>query len=106
MPLLPVPRRRILVRKPHSWVTGLEQGHGRADRGSAVADGVPAAAVRPRAEPGRAGVGAPEAVAGQPDQARHHRAHRAGEDPTETDAVPPSLLEGFLAGTGLDLSPV
>src|SRR3954471_19603566 len=62
---------------------------GRADRGSALADGVPAAALRPRAEPGRAGVGAPEAVAGQPDQAHHRRAHRVGEDTAETDAVPP-----------------
>src|SRR4051795_6416340 len=66
-----------------------EQGHGRADRRPAVADGVPAAALRPRAQPGRAGVVAPEAVAGQPDQTHHRRADRAGEHPAETDAVSP-----------------
>src|SRR3954454_10758579 len=38
--------------------------------------------------PGRAGVGAPEAVAGEPDQAQPRRADRAGEDPSQADAVP------------------
>src|SRR4051794_20577479 len=38
-----------------------QQGHDRADRRTAVADRVPTAAVRPRAESGRAGLGAPEA---------------------------------------------
>src|SRR4051794_11786343 len=62
---------------------------GRADRGPALVDRLPVAAVRPRAQPGRVGVGAPEAVAGQPDQTHHRRADRAGEDPAETDAVSP-----------------
>src|SRR4051794_30411473 len=62
---------------------------GRTDRGPALVDRVPAAAVRPRAQSGRAGVGAPEAVAGQPDQAHDRRADRAGEDATQADAVPP-----------------
>src|SRR4051794_15135041 len=61
----------------------------RAGHDPALADGVPAATLRPRAEPGGAGVVAPEAVAGQPDQAHHRRADRLGEDPLETDAVPP-----------------
>jgi hypothetical protein len=46
---------------------------------------------------GRAGVVAFEAVAGQPHQAHHCRADRAGEDPAETDAVPrraPGRLPG------------
>src|SRR3954452_24584845 len=66
-----------------------QYGHGRTDRGPALADGVPAAALRPRAEPGRVGLGASEAVAGQPDQAHHRRADRAGENPAQADAVPP-----------------
>src|SRR3954452_11635671 len=62
---------------------------GRTDRGAALADRLPTAVVCPRAQPGRVGLVAPEAVAGQPDQAHPRRADHAGEDPAETDAVPP-----------------
>src|SRR3954451_7795800 len=62
---------------------------GRTDRRPALVDRLPAAAVCPRAEPGRVGLVPSEAVAGQPDQAHPRRADRAGEDPAETDAVPP-----------------
>jgi hypothetical protein len=50
---------------------------------------LPAAAVRARAQPGRAGLVASQALAGQPCQAQPCPADRAGEDPAETDAVPP-----------------
>src|SRR4051812_10849906 len=66
-----------------------QQGHDRADRRPALADRLPAAALRPRTQPGRVALGAPEAVAGQPDQTHHRRADRAGEDATQADAVPP-----------------
>src|SRR5512135_3338087 len=66
-----------------------QRGDGQAGGDSALADGLPAAAVRPRAEPGRAGVVASAAIPGQPHHAHHHRTHRAGEDPPHADAVPP-----------------
>src|SRR3954469_3859871 len=44
---------------------------GRTDRGPALVDRVPVAALRPRAQPGGVGLVASEAVAGQPDQTHH-----------------------------------
>jgi len=49
---------------------------------------LPAAALRPRAQPRRAGVVAPETIPGQPGQAQHHRANCPGEDPAPADAIP------------------
>src|SRR5262249_60874364 len=41
-----------------------------------------------RAEPGRAGLGAAQAVPGQPGQTQPRPAHRAGQDPAAADAIP------------------
>jgi hypothetical protein len=46
-----------------------------------------------------------EAVQGDPTARWNPPSGPAGEDPAEADAVPAALLEGFLAGTGLDLTP-
>ena len=51
----------------------------------------------------------PEEIPGQPDQAEHRPVDRAGEDPTQTRLTRmqyrPGLIDGFLAKTGLDLTP-
>ena len=78
---------------------------GRAGRGPGLADRLPAAAVCARAQPGRAGVVTSQALPGQPGQTQPPPADRPGEDPAQADAVPARLLEGFLASTGLDLTP-
>src|SRR4051795_4012347 len=90
----PARRRPPAARRPDRADLGQpehprQRRDGRTDHGPAVADRLPVAALRPRAQPGRVGLVAPEAVAGQPDQTHHRRADRAGEDPAETDAVPP-----------------
>jgi hypothetical protein len=45
----------------------------------------------------------PETVAGEPCQAEHRSADRAGEDPARRMQYRPGLLDGFLAKTGYDL---
>ncbi|MGD0038813.1 MAG: hypothetical protein ABSE84_00130 [Isosphaeraceae bacterium] len=50
---------------------------------------------------------APQTVAaGQPHQAQHRPAHRAVEDRLKRMQYRPGLLDGFLASTGLDLTPM
>jgi len=59
--------------------------------------GLPAPAVRQRAESGGTGLVELETVAGQPHQAGHRPADRAGQDPAQADAVPaqpPQRLPG------------
>jgi hypothetical protein len=51
--------------------------------------------LRARAEPGRAGLVAPETIAGQPGQAGHQSADRAGQDPAPANAVPAEPPRGL-----------
>jgi hypothetical protein len=51
-------------------------------------DRLPAPAVCPRAQPGRAGLVAPQAIPGQPGQTQPRPAHRPDQDPAQADAVP------------------
>src|SRR5215469_6309046 len=78
------PRRRRVGQPEHSY----QRRDDRPDRGPGLADRVPAPALRPRAEPGRAGVVAPQALPRQPHQARPQPAHGPGQDPAQADAVP------------------
>src|SRR5258708_11858012 len=54
----------------------------------ALADRLPAPALRPGSQPGGARMVTPQAVPGQPHQAQHQRADRAGQDPAQADAIP------------------
>jgi putative transposase len=58
------------------------------------------------AESGPAGLARPETVTGQPCQAGHRPADRAGEDPAPADAVQARPPGGFLAKPGPDLAPL
>ena len=70
-----------------------------------LADRLPAAALCPRAEPSRAGLVAPQTVAGEPGQAEPAQLTALVKTRLRRMQYRPALLEGFLASTRLDLAP-
>jgi hypothetical protein len=61
--------------------------------------------LRAGAEPGRGCEGQPEERPGQSRRPQHRPTRRAGENPTQENAVPrPGLIDAFIAETGLTLA--
>src|SRR6266498_1880166 len=65
-----------------------QRRNGRTGRRPLMADHLPAPAVSARTQPGRARVITSQAIPGQPGQAQHQPADRAGEAPAQANAVP------------------